>query len=91
MAIGFIWKKQIVMFVTMFVVVFIGLSIGALLHDKFAKSLVVTKEETSAASSARAQKNASQTTPADATLSPIQTPSLIFPTSKPSVMPPSER
>lgn len=78
MAIGFIWKKQIVMFVTIFVVVFIGLSIGALLHDKFAKDLIV-------------EKKPSQTAPADATLSPIQTPSLIFPTSKPSVMPPSER
>ncbi len=90
MAIGFIWKKQIVMFVTIFVVVFIGLSIGALLHDKFAKDLIVSEKETGT-SSARAQKNASQTAPADATLSPIQTPSLIFPTSKPSVMPPSER
>ncbi len=89
MAIGFIWKKQIVMFITMFLVVFIGLTIGAFLHDTFTENLIVV-EDGQKATQATSAKTASQPASDGVTLSPIQTPSLVFPTTKPDGKPSGE-
>lgn len=35
MALSFIWKKQLVWFITLLLVIVLGLTIGALLHDTF--------------------------------------------------------
>lgn len=87
MAIGFIWKKQLVLFVTMFLVVFLGLTIGAFLHDRFAvPDQGMTAEETQRAV-AKKQAQQAQQTQLNAENSYIQMPSLAFPTTKPGVAP----
>jgi len=35
MALSFIWKKQLVWFITLLLVIVLGLTIGAVLHDTF--------------------------------------------------------
>ncbi len=35
MALSFIWKKQLVLFITLLLVIILGLTIGAFLHDTF--------------------------------------------------------
>lgn len=78
MAIGFIWKKQLVMFITMFIVVFLGLTIGALLQDRFRVFDEKAPEQT--------QGVQGQNTSAMGSY--IQVPSLAFPTTQPGVTPP---
>ncbi len=38
MALSFIWKKQLVWFITLLLVIVLGLTIGALLHDTFRRN-----------------------------------------------------
>lgn len=90
MAMGFIWKKQLVLFCTMFLVVLLGLSIGAILHDKFmvADQGLTAEEEQRALAKKQAQ---AQQAEVNAQNAHIQMPSLTFPTSKPGVTPPAKQ
>ena len=72
MAIGFIWKKQLVWYLTLLVVIVLGLGIGALLHDRFQEG------DDAGTSSVNAGK------PMSAGVK-IATPSLPYPTTKPNV------
>ena len=91
MAIGFIWKKQLVLFVTMFLVVLLGLSIGAFLHDKFTvPDQAASAEETQRAMTKKQVQQAAQAQ-LNAQNASVQMPTLNFPTSKPSVTPPPKQ
>lgn len=88
MAIPFIWKKQLVMFVTMFVVVMLGLAIGGFLHDRFGLDPRTAQQQ---AQEKVGQKQAQMNfTNSNSANSAIQTPSLAFPTTQPGVTPPKK-
>lgn len=88
MAIGFIWKKQLVLFATMFLVVLLGLTVGAFLHDRFTvPDQTASAEETQRAMTKKQVQQATQAQLNSQNAS-IQMPSLSFPTSKPNVTPP---
>lgn len=82
MAMTFIWKKQLVMLVTMLFVVLLGLTIGAFLHDTFGFGAVDPEVQ-----SAQVGKPAKGGTGA-AVNAHIQAPSLAFPTTEPEVSTP---
>ena len=44
MALSFIWKKQLVWFITLLLVIILGLTIGALLHDTFRENEISDAE-----------------------------------------------
>ncbi|MFA7277404.1 MAG: hypothetical protein WC101_00245 [Candidatus Gracilibacteria bacterium] len=84
MAMTFIWKKQLVMFVTMFIVVLLGLIIGGFLHDRFGVDPRATKQPVPK------QVQTSQSTSDNSSdSSAVQTPFLSsFPTTKPGTSTP---
>lgn len=71
MALSFIWKKQLVLFVTLILVIALGLTIGIFLHDVFQKTTVNTESENSEKVLRPGVK--------------IVVPSLPYPTTKPGV------
>ncbi len=80
MAMTFIWKKQLVMFITMFIVVLLGLIIGGFLHDRFGVDPRAAKQPV--------QKQV-QTSQPTSDNSAVQTPFLSsFPTTKPGTTTP---
>lgn len=77
----FIWKKQLVMFITMFIVVLLGLIIGGFLHDRFGVDPRATKQPE--------QKEVQTSQPTSDNSSAVQTPFLSsFPTTKPGTTTP---
>ncbi len=82
MAMTFIWKKQLVMLVTMVFVVLLGLTIGAFLHDTFGFGAVDTGVQ-------RAQVGKPAPGASGAVVNAhIQAPSISFPTTEPEVSTP---
>lgn len=45
MALPFVWKRFIVWFVTLFVVVFVGLVIGGYIHDMVQKNIIPSEDK----------------------------------------------
>lgn len=74
MALSFIWKKQLVWFITLLLVVVLGLTIGALLHDTFRGN----------------DTNDTDDIPGKAPGVKVAVPSLPYPTTKPFVNGPSK-